>query len=414
MVYLAQEERPIDVATASFPKDPQAAAAWRRLCQDSKPHCIRLSWDSTENSRHLVSHLGGQFARRLQNLHLGEAEQFLRDIRGADNKIELDDVRAFRRRLQEVANTVSDVYSKKDRPITRTELYAKFVQTADTPPEVQRYDTSKKYFAEIKQLTDLIYNTNLSNVLGVLTLTPTDSPTRLALQELQTAAAIDKGAKNYLRGADLGTLIADLRFAVIHQALNFIDFGALTIADVVRIRSTEEWAHYIDILGNVVSNEALLDSLDSATNGLVALEDAYYKLLGIIVARYVSAVVTTDNLKPAVKLVIETGTEYLALDYFGGGNPVVSLGSKVANSQISDQAANVIVSWNIGWISGASQEFLSAGTVQLAKRRFKNVREDWGALIEAVRSAHQVRDTRYIQETPTTINQSVESGWDVW
>ena len=418
VVYLALEEEPIDIATASFPRNQQASDAWRRLCLDSTPHCIRLSWDANDNKGKIENHLGRQFATRLLALHVGNPEQFLRDLRGVNSRLEPDEVRAFKARLVDVRNAVSDIHDRSGGHIKRTDIYTRFVQESGARLEEQRYDHRKKFFAEIKQLTDLIYNTNLSNALQAFTCTPTDSPTRLVLQELQTAAGLGKSASGYLRGVDLGALVSDLRFGVIHQALNFVDFGALSLGDVVKIRATEEWKDYVKVLARVVKNDSLLDSLDSASSdeaGLVALERAYYALLRVIVGRFVQATVQTDTLKPVVKILIEAGSEFVILDYVGASDPIAKIGSKVANSTVSDAAADVIVSWNIGWISAATEEFLNAGTVQLARRRFRNAREDWGALKEAiVRTASSGKANHVEEAAAPTLNQALELGWDVW
>ncbi len=414
--YFFKEDTPLGMTEkteeSAFSMSNEGAEAWRRVCHEAEPHCIKLSWNKKTNDEEIQELLSRQFYRRLAPLCVGDPAIYLRNLRGLESHIGPEEARAFTLRLQEFRDDMNRIFDQGSLP-TREEIYQRYVLLKGTTPTERVYDGTRPFMVEIKQLVDLVYNTNLSDALQVLTLTPSDSPTRLALQELSsrpTVQAIEPG--------QLYQIMRDLRFAIVQTAIDFIDFGALSLRDIVAIRATQEWFAYKTTLEAVIANTELLNSTSDFMDerrGLPALEQSYQALLGMISRQYVGATATKKSVTLGVKLTIQVGAQFLISLWTQGTSPLLQFGAGAAGELLgrglAQEAAEVITNVSIGWVQGTSTDLIGAVSIQLSRRQFKNARKAWDDLSARLRDPNASPFKLFTDDSvdlePVTINQQI-------
>jgi hypothetical protein len=234
--------------------NPQGLSAWRQLCQEVRPHCLRFSWSHEDNVKKAKDHLAREFHKFASNMYSQDEKQLVTDF-GLDAK-QADDLVA---RLIEVQQASLDYFSRRQRRhVVRTFLYEEFV-TAGNPTE-RRYDGTKPFARVIKQLLDVAYNSNLADALGAELVTPVDSPTRLVLQELES---VTKNAQP-LTAEQLLTIVRRDTFQIMQQHLGRMglkSMGFLSLEDVPELRKRDEWRDYIRALHTLLRNPLQFDEL---------------------------------------------------------------------------------------------------------------------------------------------------------
>src|SRR5947209_12799798 len=196
-----QGVKPFGVVTETFPE-------WQAVCQEVRPRCLRLSWDDEENNQLLRLQLTRRLANFAKTVTENDIKLYLKDL-GLDDSAE----ESFRQRLIDVERFCLDLASRNE-PISRDALYKKFVVVGEDPAQQntaeRRYDSSKPFAAELKQLFDLRYNCNLPDVLNGYLITPVDSLPRTALQELQQIVKHPD-----INGRDIVTLLKKTAFSLV-------------------------------------------------------------------------------------------------------------------------------------------------------------------------------------------------------
>jgi len=249
--WLLAEQAPIDppASGAGTTKGYETQAViteWQRICQEVRTQCVRLSWDDGTNDELTRVLLSERFNKFVAAIAVGNSDTYIRDL-GLDKSAS----DALTKRFVEVGQECLNVRGR-GRLITRNDLYKAFVTAGDNPAE-RKYDNTKPFAAEIKQLIDLSYNCNLPDALRGYLLTPVDSLPRTALQEWQQRARQPE-----IIGEDLITLLQQLAFDLVMQAQSseayLASMGLLSLQDVREVRRTDEWAAYIHSMKRLLEN----------------------------------------------------------------------------------------------------------------------------------------------------------------
>jgi len=221
----------------SFLVDDVGFEAWKRICAEASPKCVRLSWDDSENARQTEIQLRRRFNEFVTAVRFRDAKIFARELgRGKS------DADALKKRLRELTSFQLEVEEEKGF-VNRADLYRKFVNVDGMPPAEGKFDSGKPFCAEIKQILDLNYNVNLPDALDAFALTPIDSPPRTVLQEYSV-----RGRAEELDTAELLRVIRAFSFSRMQEGLFFSSLNALRLTDIVAVRSSPEWGEYISRL----------------------------------------------------------------------------------------------------------------------------------------------------------------------
>lgn len=213
--------------------------AWQEVVDEAHIHCLRLSWDSDEHNRAAIQKkIIDRFGQRLFNFAATGAsglaeftERQVGDQESCANYLK----QVFGPRLEAIRDAGQG-------SVSRAALYRALV-VADRSSLSQTVIAEDKPFArEIKQAIDLIYNTNITDAIGISPLTPAGSADRPTLSESGGVAA-------QVSANEIAALIASINavlgsHAVIDRHLELLDI--LTIDDVDEIRSSASWVEYVD------------------------------------------------------------------------------------------------------------------------------------------------------------------------
>ena len=225
----------------NFSSVPEGFRAWQQLCEEVRMSCLKLSWDE-ESNRQLVRKLLAErfhmFAASVASVDLDTYIQHFGLDRSAKDSL--------RKRLIEMGQMCLE-FSQQDRLVTREELYKAFVTVDGTPPAARRYDITKPFAGELKQLFDLAYNSYVADALGSYVITPADSLPRTALQEWQPASRQAQVSIDELEG-----MLRSAAFGLLQQEPALKSMNLLTLQDVLDIREADEWMVYIESLEDLL------------------------------------------------------------------------------------------------------------------------------------------------------------------
>lgn len=381
--YLFSERSPSET-----PRDVEKVEAvfaqWKQVCQEALVRGVRLDWDDERNTQECRL-LNGRFALWLHGLPM---LQNVGDIKTLAAQVGLapEQIPAFQRRLQDVSNwTLS-----QEGMVLRGAFYREFVAAPDTaiPDGVIDFDANRKPFAaELKQLADLSYTTNLPDALGGYALTPMDSLPRTVLQELNVNV---RQRDRILSEADLKTLLQRDAFSEMSAGLFLNSMGRLTLRDVIELRATDDWHAYIQEL------EGLLDNPLEFTQRSQSVSSRYIALADRMTER-VKTHDTSDALErwsPVVKLILTVGTASLSM----WGNPFgASTAGKILYS-VSEgavgQVANLTARMIIGGVADSRAEAELESSLDFLRGRVDGAHDAWADLIGTLRS-----DPRFVDRT---------------
>ena len=297
--FLFDEESPI--AEPEFAFDPRGFAAWQEVVKSAQAKCLRLSWDEDENKKMIRAQLSQRFHAAAQAAVTGDPAVLAHDL-----GLPSESSGALRARLGDLAHLSTDV-AVQGRLATRDELYRMFVVADDTAPADGKYDGSKPFAAEIKQLLDLSYNVNLPDATGGYALTPIDSLPRTALQEWH---ALEK--KPEVTAEDLLQQLRRTAFDLVQSGLYVKSFAALRLSDVPEIRLTDEWSRYVMSLDGLLRDPLSFSDPDA---GVARIYHDYAELAGVatrIGAQRRSSKLTAQW-TPVVEIVVEAAGATLSI-----------------------------------------------------------------------------------------------------
>jgi hypothetical protein len=271
--YLMMEDTPIPDVNPGF-QTGAGFEPWRRLADETHMSCLRLSWNDEENrvaAHRMVRSFSG-YVRLLDEL---DDTALGKDFGSVDDP---ERSRALYRRIVEVASWSSNEV-QEGREVTRQHLYEKFVVADGSDVARRVYDFDKPFAAEIKQLIDLKYVTNLGDSLDVYTITPSDSLRRTALQEIDSYS----GRRNLHPVETNGDQIIDslrrLAFADIQDALqNVPTLDHLSLTDVEAVRREHQWQEYRDKLARALDARSL-ELISDPSEGAPGIARSYVEML---------------------------------------------------------------------------------------------------------------------------------------
>jgi hypothetical protein len=290
-IYLLGEDGPDQ--KPRFQVDDRLWNAWLEIVKGSRISCLRLDWgDQVDDFKRLAR----VFHNYIQTLNKQERAELF----AAHFGIKKRDFPAFRERLREVAFYAFETASRRD--IIRNDLYEEFIVEEGSNVALGQY-SRKPFAAEIKQIVDLKYNVNLPDALGRYSLTPHDSPPRSALGDLE-----DVISSRPISDKKIDEILYALRrlaFENVAQGLYIRSLGALSLADVIKIRATRDWHNY---------NRSVHRLLDNPLAFAERSADLYRKFAALnqVITR-TKIESTKTKWEPWIKFMMTVGTSTISL-----------------------------------------------------------------------------------------------------
>ncbi|MFH8788966.1 hypothetical protein [Streptomyces roseoverticillatus] len=252
--YLLNERDPAELPRPGLDYDARGFAAWQETLEGmpagERVKCVRFSWEDQENRDATRTALFNAFAARVQALTAKDIPLLARQVGVPEPRHG-----AFAQQIGEVVRW-SNEQSVRGDFVTRNLLYEQFVTVPGTPVSEGRYDGTKPFAAEIKQLLDLIYSVNLADALGMYPLTPAGSLRRVALQEWRDVRTTAAGTVT-----DPEQLLLFLKrqaFSTVQDrlALTPSAVDALALEDICSLRQSDAWNAYIRAFDQLTADPA--------------------------------------------------------------------------------------------------------------------------------------------------------------
>jgi hypothetical protein len=157
----------------------------------------------------------------------------------------------FRRQLKEIARFAAD-----EDGVSRTKVYQKFFAAGTNEKETKdnvvrgvfrRASSDQPFLFEAKKLVDLVYNTNLPDVLQRYTFTPVGMPSRIALQDFSAGETLNTRQEaegvidaSAARKQDINRIF----MSNVQRGMYLPLLADLQMDDVVQIRALPAWAEF--------------------------------------------------------------------------------------------------------------------------------------------------------------------------
>ena len=344
---------------------------WKNLSQELRMQCVRLSWD--DDNRHKIDRL---LAARFHN--------FPRTALDRDVDVFLDHLAlpesargSLRKRLRQMSDFSAD-FAEEGKKIAREDLYKKFVVADGTSPAEGKYDKSKAFAAEIKQLLDLCYNVNLPDALGRYALTPFDSLPRAALQDWQVVKEAP------VEMDQLIVLLQRAAFDILQRGMYLASFGDLTLADVEAIRKTDEWQMYMRSLDELILHPLSFAETDG---GAAKVYGSYAKLMRVM-TDYLSDR-KQEAWQPVVTVEVEMAGKRLTMTWTDEGTQYGVDGS--LSDVFLPGEAPVRARLSIGDVSAEGKQADLATNVDFLRGHVENAKDQWTELVRKVEEFHNIR-----------------------
>lgn len=344
--YLFNERTPADAPSTFTSKDETAFEGWRRVCQEVRPQCVRLSWDDSPNAEQ-TSIMARRFDAWASSAGLGDPDAYVRAL-----GLSAAEKEPFRQRLL----AMRQMLGSRDTPVSREELYRAFISVEDEKAGIKIAHgayRNEPFVAQLKQLIDLRYNTNLPDALGKYALTPIESLPRTALQELTLAQTNSE----IIQPEQLLELLRQEVFGIAADAAYLRSMEQLTLDDVKLVRGTAEWAAYIQSL------QALLADPFNFGHGASAVHDRYVALATQMTAVLKQRRVTVAEEKwlPRVSLLLTIGGAVLEAQWAPTGAGLMgqiafNLAGSVAQNTVQRVVGRLIIRGAAGITSQANLE----------------------------------------------------------
>ena len=342
--------------------------AWRRVCEDVRLHCVRLSWDDQENTTRVQKELYSRFGAWIQTMNRiqdqGNFDSFIFEL-----GLKPEEGQAFQERLKDIAR-----WSIDQPTITREKVYNEFIVAPGTPVVEGKYDPAKPFSGTIKQLVDLSYSVNLPDALGRYALTPLDSLPRTALQEL-TIRFNDKS--NTVTPAELKTLLQRDAFAQVSGLGGaFLQSMAnLTLNEVKLIRSTDEWHAYIQDVQSLLENPLEFNQ---------RLRGIYQRYVGL------GQVITStaqqfrqeqlERWQPAINLIVNIGAAVVQIVWNPFGPSPVDQFVVNMLGNVTTNAATVIARLIIGGVTSSQAQAQLDTSIDFMRAKVDDAQAFWNDL----------------------------------
>jgi len=363
---------------------------WKTLCQEVRTSCIRFSWENEQSNWEQVHQkLSIRSNRFATGIVAGDMDTYLHDL-----ELDPSACEPFRYRLGEMAQFCIQ-QQMHGKLVTRNDLYKAFVTAGESPAE-RRYDPNKPFAAEIKQLLDLSYNSNLADAFGGYLLTPADSLPRTAMQEWKQA----EGGLDEITSEAIMTQLQRTAFDLAQQILpGAKSMSLFALPDVIEIRGTDEWKRYIQSIERLLANPFTF-----AERGIEDVYESYAALTkqmtNLLVTRDPTRSLVTTWL-PHIEIVINVAGALLSYKLIPGiDQAVCEISGHVAEA--AGVAAQVVGKLIIRGTEDKHQADMIA-SIDFMKGKMKDVRKEWAEIekiakkLPGFRSGPEVTD----QDIPT-------------
>ncbi len=264
-------------------------------------------------------------------------------------------------------------------------------------------DFSKPFAAELKQIADLSYATNLPDAIGGFALTPMDSLPRTALQELTFRAG---SALQPISPDEIRLLLQRETFALIQGGLFLKSMSYLTLRDVIVLRTTDEWMRYTDAMKDLIDHP--MDFQDKAQTVYTRYMDLARQMTNRVVIRENTDL--QERWQPVLKLVLTFGASAITFEWHplsglgAGGNILYSVVEGAIN-----QGATMTARMIIGGVAARRAEAQLETSLDFMRRSLADARgtfrdlTDWLARQPSYQNITGRRDTSQ-DETDPNIN----------
>ncbi|REE97033.1 hypothetical protein [Thermomonospora umbrina] len=377
MPWLLGEPSPVPAQAPEF-ETVDGFEAWREMAETTRMSCLRLSWDEAENAA-MSRDLGREFGAFVNNLTQLEPDALQRDLALTDE----EHARSVLARLREVGRWAHDELDA-DRTVTRQRLYERFVVADGTNVTDCRYDGAKPHAAEVKQLLDLKYATNLADAVDVFCITPGDSPRRTALQESLAARRGRGRAELPSTDADqLITLLRNLAFQDIQGLLEAVPtLDHLSLSDVHAVRLENEWADYRDIFAGLVQRRSV-EAFADQDSGAQAVTGAYLSMLERAeeISTRRRGVERVERFAGLTEIGIDIGAITINAVFLRGHAPAFEVvGDTIGLA--GARSARVAVRWGVGRILGRRSRRRLDTTAQILDLRLDDPKREARKLLD--------------------------------
>lgn len=258
--YLFKEKHIFDEFDFDTSTEGQTAAQFLSQFIRNSVRCVRFSLDDAINQEKITK-FTFNFRKYFATLPLLDdvlRTNMLGELSGGDHEITSEELLLFKKHLKELSRYVEDTFDEKG-DVSRNDLYMRFLIKPGTPVSEGDYlaaDSSQPFRLHLKKLIDLKYNTNLPDMLGRYSFTPTNMPTRSALQDDFQILDMDSAKVEQFLENDLDKLVAGQRrfMTNIQKAMILPSLTELSLKDVLRIRNFESWHEFIRLQNKILSD----------------------------------------------------------------------------------------------------------------------------------------------------------------
>jgi hypothetical protein len=338
---------------------------WIEVITDSSLACVRLDWGDQKED---LDRIAAIFHKYIKNLDTPSQPENLGHHLGVpDNQMEV-----FKKRIFEVVNFTTHT-GREGAFVTRNSLYKKFISAPGSSVDDGKY-CNRPYSAELKQVFDLKYNVNIPDAFGRYALTPEDSLPRSVLGDLDI---VEKDQITERKVDDILSSLRRIAFEKIAQGLYLKSLNKLSLADVVAIRSTEEWRKYIQ------SVHQLLDDPLSFPEHASVVYTSFEALNRSITRRMVDNL--TAKWEPWIKLVISIGMQAIEM-WINPSDPSQKLLSTVGSGAVTTGITPFIMRLAVSALSKRDNADLDL-SLDFMRGSIQNGRDTWRAILGQLREA---------------------------
>lgn len=304
--------------------------------------CLRFDWDDDINK-----YENSKMARNFEKFCLNTAnDDYLLaelcnrfDIRGKEEQIE------FKKRWEAVQDDFHIYKKATNKSYNREQLYIGFIiQNGEKVPSgIIKHSgpigemKSDEFSAEIKQIADYFYETNLPHLLGIRALVPPKT------KSFSISEKIDSG--RMVKVEELEYAVSEFKFTYDNN-VKVLSTDTLTLAALTQIRKLDEWNIYMCSLTEA-RKRTRLSELDFYT-----VEDVYKKYQNLISALSDKKIVEcrSENESPVLTIIYRIGLSKITTEYRSNNNIKIYEDRKI-NSELEGKRR---VSLKITYLCGAS------------------------------------------------------------
>jgi hypothetical protein len=251
--------------------------------------CVRLAVNDKANTKATDS-VATEFGAGLGHLRFLSAEQrnamayeLFTDHERLQEEGAWEAFRAAVRGLAKYAGDKADECDSRKERFTRTHVYLDYFAAGDNEKERRdnivrgRFKSPGKsdFLLELKKYVDLVYNVNLPDKLKRYTFTPTNMPSRMALQDAPREGFTHEQISDRIADPETLEWIRRAFSARTHAGMTLPLLSDLSVADVRKIRRLPEWTvfkdaqqrilmHPLECLNNIEPFEKAFDEFQRA------------------------------------------------------------------------------------------------------------------------------------------------------